>query len=778
VRVIDISEGKETKMKKTILLSLTLLLITEGLITLATVQLPNDNDVHLENDGVPIAEAGLPVYTDGNSVVLDGTGSYDPDNSGELLYYWRQVSGPVVEITDSNTANPTVSGFIQTESVQICEFELIVYDGQYQSLPDIAEIRIVPTSFLAGTIMTLESGDFDPNKPSVFYFGGGDCIAGSGRWNSEDWNARANVFSFIYQPDFDAPRSYERCGDLMILYLSQMAPNYNQPIQTMGWSTGGQPTIDTALRLNLTYRDARYAVNRVSFLDGRCRDFTADIEEYLANPVDSEQCWVDTYEGTGPIFYPSVLNVEVAESDHIAPPTWYKNSLMTDDMNQFNGGVVAGAYWSVVGPGRNLQLATTPNREIYKFDWHGSNASGYMDFFDEPNFPARLPEPVTLLDPVDVGDPNGVVLTCRESENAAGYQLLFGSDPHRVMDYAIVSDTPAPPSEVITTLPFEETWWTIKVYDQYGSTIYADPMRIHAINLSLPIENVNTGKKYGYIWDAIEDAAVGDEIVLSEGTYYENVDFKGKNLTIRSTGPDDSAVLAATVIKGRGLEPVVTFSGGENASCVLTGLTIKGGKKGGIYCNDAEPMITMCIIEGNRGFGIKLWNKSNLTITNCVIAGNTGAGVELYQLRTKKANQATINNCTIADNLQQGVWGGEPTILNSIVYFNGSSLDDIQIESDSGMVSYSDIQGGWLGQGGNNIDADPLFADKSGGDYHLKSQAGRWDTDSQSWLQDDISSPCIDAGDPDISVGLEPNPNGSLVNMGAYGGTAQASKTP
>jgi len=63
------------------------------------------------------------------------------------------------------------------------------------------------------------------------------------------------------------------------------------------------------------------------------------------------------------------------------------------------------------------------------------------------------------------------------------------------------------------------------------------------------------------------------------------------------------------------------------------------------------------------------------------------------------------------------------------------------------------------------------------GDYHLKSQAGRWDPVSESWIQDDITSPCIDAVDPNSPIGHEPFPNGGIINMGAYGGTPQASKS-
>ena len=68
----------------------------------------------------------------------------------------------------------------------------------------------------------------------------------------------------------------------------------------------------------------------------------------------------------------------------------------------------------------------------------------------------------------------------------------------------------------------------------------------------------------------------------------------------------------------------------------------------------------------------------------------------------------------------------------------------------------------------------PIWID---GDYNLKSQAGRWDPNSESWIQDDVTSPCIDAGYPNSPIGHEPFPNGGIINMGAYGGTAEASKS-
>jgi hypothetical protein len=63
------------------------------------------------------------------------------------------------------------------------------------------------------------------------------------------------------------------------------------------------------------------------------------------------------------------------------------------------------------------------------------------------------------------------------------------------------------------------------------------------------------------------------------------------------------------------------------------------------------------------------------------------------------------------------------------------------------------------------------------GDYHLQAQAGRWDPDTRTWVPDQLSSPCLDAGDPAGAVGSEPEPNGGRINLGLYGGTSEASKS-
>ena len=325
-----------------------------------------------------------------------------------------------------------------------------------------------------------------------------------------------------------------------------------------------------------------------------------------------------------------------------------------------------------------------------------------------------------------------------------------------------------------------------------------------------PIENVTTGKRYDYFRHAINEADPGDHIVVEAGIYSENINFKGKSLTLSSTDPNDPAVVAATVISGG--NQAVTFAGAEDANCVLDGFTITDANNG-IYCSQTSPTIINCTITGNAGAGVKLYNNSNPTIINCCITTNAGSGIEMFKQTSGRRiiyNYATITNCVIAENYQHGIFGGipiitnctivantgrgissfQPTVTNSIIYYNSIDSDVIQIESDSATITYTDVQGDWQDQG--NIDAEPYFVepgfwDLNGtledvnddfwvpGDYHLLSQAGRWDDNSQTWVQDVVTSPCIDAGNPDSDWTAELLPNGERINMGAYGGTPQAS---
>ena len=334
---------------------------------------------------------------------------------------------------------------------------------------------------------------------------------------------------------------------------------------------------------------------------------------------------------------------------------------------------------------------------------------------------------VNLVGPADgdTVDANGAVLSCQPVPNAVSYQLLFGSDPQNMI--YLVSETPSPPTDTITTFPFEQTFWTVKVRNSDGRTGIADPIHVNAESITALVENLTAGKTYGYIQHAIDDANAGDEIVVSSliSQYNEEIDFKGKNLTLRSTDPNDPAVVAATVINGGARGTVVTFSSGEVADCVLAGFTITGAGRG-IYCYSASPTITNCRIVDSGGAGIEsdsYTHRHSATITNCTIAANAGDGIYSRGRRSPIITNCIIvgnkesgidsdlaaitTNCTIVGNQQNGYLSYRPTITNCIIRDNSpQQIDDYGF---AGSVTHSNVQGGWPGSG--NISADPCFVD-------------------------------------------------------------------
>jgi hypothetical protein len=102
-------------------------------------------------------------------------------------------------------------------------------------------------------------------------------------------------------------------------------------------------------------------------------------------------------------------------------------------------------------------------------------------------------------------------------------------------------------------------------------------------------------------------------------------------------------------------------------------------------------------------------------------------------------------------------------------------------------ATYSCIEREEQADGEGNIWSQPLFIDPDNGDYHLQSQFGRYwpinrilglNLEQEAiWVVDKQNSPCIDAGNPGLDPKAEPREHGNRLNMGAYGGTAYASKS-
>jgi len=212
----------------------------------------------------------------------------------------------------------------------------------------------------------------------------------------------------------------------------------------------------------------------------------------------------------------------------------------------------------------------------------------------------------------------------------------------------------------------------------------------------------------------------------------------------------------------------------------------------GVYCWQSSAFFANCDISNNsaqgnvQGGGAYCGGSSaRIEFENCVISNNTaeiGGGICAGSSGDSTNERVIITNCTIAHNsLSASSTGGgihsvssNISIRNTIVWYNDGVPVKLIDPASSSPVLYSCIEGGYSGQG--NINRDPLFASSGGSDYHLRSVFGRYESWSDRWVIDGEYSPCIDAGDPQDPLDAEPLPNGKRINMGAYGGTAEASK--
>jgi len=317
---------------------------------------------------------------------------------------------------------------------------------------------------------------------------------------------------------------------------------------------------------------------------------------------------------------------------------------------------------------------------------------------------------------------------------------------------------------------------------------------------------------FNNIQAALDYSSDGDIIIVQPGHYngrlgfwnsfssqHNFIDFMGKNITLTSVNPSNHDIVYSTVI-----DATVRFSGTEDSSCVLSGFRITGAGHTGIIGVPSfiiEPgrvltkaTIANCIIQKIVDGWCIIYCDG--LIKNCLIADSFNlAGDGMNLLPAIFGCHGEFLNCTIANN-----YGGYPIsltnghldLVNCIVYGN-HPWNNIFISNGCSIdISYCNIQNGLAGIAGTgsvlwgpgNIDSDPCFAregfwDTVEGDYHLKSQAGRWDPNTQSWVIDDVTSPCIDAGNPGCPLGSEfKDSNNVRINMGAFGGTPLASKTP
>ncbi len=245
---------------------------------------------------------------------------------------------------------------------------------------------------------------------------------------------------------------------------------------------------------------------------------------------------------------------------------------------------------------------------------------------------------------------------------------------------------------------------------------------------------------------AIDVSHEGDVINVNTGKYFENIDFIGKAITVKSANG-----AKRTIIDGGDRTTVVKFNNGETNSSVLDGFTIQNGYAkgancylgGGITINSSSPTIKNCIIRWNTadtsGGGIFIFTLARPVIKNCEIVSNfgeTGSGIysgdfsflkiidcDIRGNRSKtgsvrsgaavffESTQASITGCTIRGNDGGGIAAGNSnlSVINCTVTGNKtdgwgggilSSASDIDLINSTVSGNRADWHGGgiWIGK--------------------------------------------------------------------------------
>jgi hypothetical protein len=187
---------------------------------------------------------------------------------------------------------------------------------------------------------------------------------------------------------------------------------------------------------------------------------------------------------------------------------------------------------------------------------------------------------------------------------------------------------------------------------------------------------------------AINASLDGDTVIVGAGTYAENVDFKGKDISVTSS---DGA--SKTIIDARQLGNGVTITGSGNAS--LSGFTIQNATGAGVSVSDANVTISNNVITNNLGYGISLGSagalvqgnvisntKTNISGTNFGCDWRDGVGIAALGSNNNAAYGLTITGNTIEKNYGQcegagiQLFAAPPAVITNNIIRNNQALGE------------------------------------------------------------------------------------------------------
>ena len=229
---------------------------------------------------------------------------------------------------------------------------------------------------------------------------------------------------------------------------------------------------------------------------------------------------------------------------------------------------------------------------------------------------------------------------------------------------------------------------------------YLLTLLILALGLESLASTIRVPKDRPTIQAGIDAASNGDTVLVAPGRYSENIDFKGKAITVASSGGPE-----LTIIDGGQLAQVVTFATGEGPGSVLNGFTVQNGlsdfEGGGIYIDLTSPTIRHNVIQNNLatngGGGIGVYFGSPLiednTIRNNSQRSNSEGGVGGGGISVDGSGSAQIIGNRIVKNTWPGSGGGisldaagTPLIQNNVISSNSAEWVPRSVLSQGGGI--------------------------------------------------------------------------------------------
>lgn len=347
------------------------------------------------------------------------------------------------------------------------------------------------------------------------------------------------------------------------------------------------------------------------------------------------------------------------------------------------------------------------------------------------NHPPAAPILASNPNPLDASDVELRWLPAADADaELPAYELRLDNDGEVLQSYAQrVLLRPGTTSTSLSAPLIPGVTYTFAVRARDGHGAYSAWSEPATFAVTAPPPVTLNGTPVANLRTAIDSAQPGAAILLGAGTYP-----LGRTLHVGAGVSMAGSGAGRTTLDGRGLGVAISFGAiAPNAPTGLSRVTVTGADT--------------CVSVDKGATGIEL---TNVVAHDCATAG----------IAVAAGATAAVANATLVSNGTALDVAGSATVKNSLVSGNHVGL----AAEPSGALASSyddlfanDIDRRGVPAGTGDFSATVTFADAASHDYRLLAP-----------------QPSTDMGDPADPVGDEPRPDGARVNLGAFGGTAEA----